>query len=78
MPVTNVKSKWSSGDLVFYQSTAANGNTIQFGGASDDMALAFYGTNHDAAGTVSGSQTGYITVNINGTVAYIPTYAAVN
>lgn len=78
MPVTNIKSKWSSGELIFYQSTAANSKGIQFGQSGDDFPVKFYSSDHDAAGTVSGSQTGVIKVKVNGTDLYIPCYAAIN
>lgn len=77
MPVSKVKSKWSGGNLIFYQSTAANSAGIQYGNASDDFLVKYAGTNHDEAGTVSGTQTGYIEVDVNGTTLYIPCYAEV-
>ncbi len=77
MPVTKIKSKWDSGNLEFYQSTAANSAGIVFGDDSDDFLIRFNGTNHDESGTVSGTQTGYIEVNINGTTLFIPCYPEV-
>ena len=44
MPVANVKSKWSAGNLVFYESVAGNGASVQFGEDGSGMDMIFRGT----------------------------------
>lgn len=41
MPVANVRSKWTAGNLIFYESVAGNGASVQFGedGSGMDMVL---------------------------------------
>lgn len=43
MPVTLVKSKWSSGSLVFYESVAGNGAQVVFGLTGSGLDVLFYG-----------------------------------
>ncbi len=71
MPVSKLKSKWVSGNLVFYQEAAGNGAGITFGGGtSDDFDLTFVddGTVFaDTSTTVSGSADGthgYLTITV--------------
>lgn len=82
MAMSNVRSKWSGGDLQFYQSTAANSAGIRYGGASDNFVLEFYGTTFVATSTaVSGTNDGthgYLTIDVNGTTRYIKLYDSVS
>lgn len=43
MPVANVRSKWSAGNLIFYESVAGNGAYVQFGEDASGMDMKFFG-----------------------------------
>lgn len=43
MPVTNVKSKWASGNLVFHETVLGNGAQIHFGEDDDGLDVKFFG-----------------------------------
>jgi len=48
MSVTNVKSKWASGNLVFSESVAGNGAAIHFGVDDDGLDVKFFGATSGA------------------------------
>ena len=48
MPVTNLKSKWSSGNLVFQETTAGNGAQIHFGIDGTGLDVKFFGATSGA------------------------------
>jgi len=48
MPVANVKSKWSSGNLVFYEAVAGNGAQLHFGVDDDGLDVKFFGATSGA------------------------------
>ena len=86
MPATGIKSKWRSGDLEFYQSTADNTQGIRFGNyaAGDDFQLIFPddGTTFtDSSTSVSGitdGTDGYLTVIVGTATRYIKLYDSVS
>jgi len=43
MPVTNVKSKWVSGNLVFKEAVVGNGAQIHYGEDDDGLDVKFFG-----------------------------------
>ena len=43
MPVTNVKSKWESGNLVFREAVLGNGAQVHFGEDDDGLDVKFFG-----------------------------------
>ena len=44
MPVANVRSKWSAGNLIFYESVAGNGASVQFGEDGSGMDMKYFGS----------------------------------
>jgi len=44
MPVANVRSKWSAGNLIFYESIAGNNAFVQFGEDGSGMDMKFFGS----------------------------------
>lgn len=43
MPVANVRSKWSAGDLIFYESVAGNGAMVEFGEDASGLDVKLFG-----------------------------------
>jgi len=113
MSVANVRSKWTSGNLVFTESVAGNDAAIHFGVDDTGLDVKFFGATASAyilwdqsadelvfgagasidltaevvmvdfkagdASTIDPSataETGWININVDGTKAYIPYYAA--
>jgi len=48
MPVTKVRSKWSSGNLIFYEHPAASGGQIHFGEDTAGVDVKFFGATSGA------------------------------
>jgi len=48
MPVTNVRSKWSSGNLIFYEAVAGNDANVQYGEDGSGLDVMFRGATASA------------------------------
>jgi len=47
MPVANVRSKWSAGNLIFHESVAGNGAMVEFGEDASGLDVKFFGATAD-------------------------------